>query len=251
MDFIQAIALAIIQAIAEWLPISSSAHLAIADRIFQANADVFYYVILHLATLLSLLIYFRKSLVKFWIDAESKTYITKNGWRVIIATIPVVIAGFFFHDIIESLFTDFRMIGIALIVNAAVLLATSYFKSENAKNDLSCNKSLAIGIMQMLALIPGISRSGITISAGIFAKIKKEELIMFSMMLSIPAIIGAGLYKIVTAPIIFSLPMLVGFIVAVPLGYLFLSLLIKTIRKGTFHDFWVYCLVIGIIMLFN
>lgn len=248
MNYIQAIVLGIVQSITEWLPVSSSAHLAITDRIFQINASLFYFVILHLATLISLCIYFRKDILKYFIDTKKKTLITTKGWYIIWASIPIFLAGYFFNNVIEIMFTDFSMIGSALIVNAIILFTTKYF---DGKNLITINEAIKIGVMQVFALVPGISRSGITISSGFFTGLKKEEVIMFSMMLALPAIAGATAYQLLITPFEFSLPMLVGFIIAIVSGYFALGLLIKRVREGTFSDYWVYCLILGLIMLFN
>jgi len=248
MNYIQAIILGIVQSITEWLPVSSSAHLALFNRVFQVDAGLFYFVLLHLATLISLCIYFRKDIIKYFIDTKKKSFVTTKGWYVVIASIPIFLAGFFFHDLIEGFFTDFKMIGSALILNAIILFTTKYFSGNN---EITISESLKIGIMQVFALVPGISRSGITVSSGFFTGLKKKELIMFSMMLSIPAIAGATAYQFMITPFEFSLQMLAGFIVAIICGYFALGVLIKAIKKGSFSDYWVYCLVLGIIMLFN
>ncbi len=251
MDYLQAIVLAIVQGITEWLPVSSSAHLAIASRIFQIETNLFYFVILHLATLVSLGIYFRKRIFSFFFDIKGGKILTKKGWYVVYASIPIFLAGFFLHDLIESMFVDFRLIGMALIANGLILLSTKLF---NGEKEITLHKAIGIGIVQMFALIPGISRSGVTVSSGFFAKMKKDEVIMFSMMLSIPAILGAFLYELFTVPYDPSLSILSiigGFIVAVGCGYFALRLLIKRIRQGRFNEFWSYCIVVGIIMLFN
>jgi undecaprenyl-diphosphatase len=141
------------------------------------------------------------------------------------------------------------MIGSALIVNAIILFSTQYFHGESTINGFN---GIKIGIMQAFALIPGISRSGITVSSGYILGLKKNELLMFAMMLSLPAILGAAGYEFIQAPLnSFTMQMGVGFIVAVFCGLFALHLLVKSIKKGTFYTYWSYCLVLGIIMLFN
>jgi undecaprenyl-diphosphatase len=246
MDFVQAIILGIVQGIAEWLPISSSAHLAIMGRIIDAAPDLFYYVILHLATLLSLVLFLRKDIFGYFV--ENNKGMTKKGKYVLIAVVPVFVAGFFLHNFIEMLFTDFFYIGIALIVNGVILFSTKFFSGNH---ELNSKNSLFVGIMQIFALVPGISRSGITISSGIVAKIKKEEVIMFSLMLSLPAIAGAFAYKLLTTPIVLTMPMMAGFIVSLIVGYFCVGMLINSIKSGKFSSYWSYCVVLGLILLFN
>jgi undecaprenyl-diphosphatase len=246
MNYVQAIILGIIQGITEWVPVSSSGHLAIVNRIMQMDADLTYYIILHLATLITLLFYFRKDIIPYLFNKE--TYLTKNALYVGLASIPIFAVGYFLHAPISQLFINFKLIGGALIVNSVVLFSTRFFNKEEPLNIF---KALSIGIMQAFALFPGISRLGTTVSTGIFARVKREELIMFTMMLSTAAIVGAGTYELLTTPLNFTLPMLVGFLVCIPCSYIALTKLIKTIRAGAFSKYWIYCLIVGIILLFN
>jgi undecaprenyl-diphosphatase len=246
MDFIQAIILGIVQGITEWLPVSSSAHLAIAGRIFQADADLFFFVLLHAATLLSMVLYFRRKIISFFIDEHAK--LTKQGIYVLYASIPVFIAGYLLHGFIEAIFTNFFFIGLALIANSAVLFITKYFRG---KEDIKIGKSIFVGFMQVFSLIPGISRSGITISSGIFSGMKKESAMMFSFMLAIPAISGAFVYQLIKTPFAINGAIIAGFTAAIISGYIALGILIKKIKQGEFYRFWTYCLILGIIMLFN
>ena len=248
MNTIQAAVFGFIQGLTEWLPVSSSAHLAIFNRIMQTDVNLFFYVLLHLGTLISLIIFFRGRILEYYTDKNSSAFISKKGIYTLLATIPILIAGFFLHDLIEAAFTNFFFIGIALIGNGVLLFLTRFFKGTNGIN---LRNSLTIGLMQVVALIPGISRSGITISAGHYMDMKKEDIIMFSMMLALPVITGAFLYELVTTPFVITGAMLVGFLVAIGIGYFALWLLIKRIRKGEFYRFWFYCIIVGIIMLFN
>ncbi|MCB9359196.1 undecaprenyl-diphosphate phosphatase [Candidatus Woesearchaeota archaeon] len=247
MDYINAIILGIVQSIAEWLPVSSSAHLAIFSKILDVNIDLWYIVLLHLATLISFMLFFRNDIADYFFDFKDKHF-TKKGFWIIYASIPIFIAGYFFHDLIEGFFTDFPLIGIALIVNGIILFSTRFFKPDGKLNP---GKGIFIGIMQMFALIPGISRSGITVASAHFAKLDAKEVIMFPMMMSLPAILGAVVYKFFTTPFSIDYAMFFGFIVAIIFGYFTLGLLVKNIKKGQFYKYWVYCVVLGIIMLFN
>ncbi|MFT4303864.1 MAG: undecaprenyl-diphosphate phosphatase [Candidatus Woesearchaeota archaeon] len=247
MDYINAIIIGIVQSITEWLPVSSSAHIAIAARILDVNIDLWYIAVLHLATVISFLLYFRKDIISYYIDTEQKK-LTKKAYIIILASIPIFIVGYFFHDIIERMFTDFPIIGIALIINGLILLSTKYFKLNK---DLNIKKGIGIGIMQMFALIPGISRSGITVSSAHFTGLNHKEVVMFPMMLSLPAISGAVFYKLITSPFNMNLPMFIGFIVTIIFGYYALSILVKNIKKGLFYKYWSYCVILGFILLFN
>ena len=247
---LKAIIIGIVQSITEWLPVSSSAHLAITSRVLQTEANIGFFVLLHLATLLSLALYFRKSIISYFFEKKSgkSIHITRKGMYIIYASVPIFIFGYLLHDVIEKAFTDFFWIGIFLIINAAVLFSTRYMKG---KKHITLLNSLFIGIMQVFALLPGISRSGTTISSGMFAGVNKEDAMMFSLMLAIPAIAGAFLYELIKTPFVIDGGIVAGFITAVIVGYFALGLLVKKVRKGKFHGFWIYCFILGIIMLFN
>lgn len=248
MELIQAVILGIVQGITEWFPVSSSAHLAIFNQIFQVEAGLFFYVLLHLATLLSVAIYFRGRIIEYFFSKQSSMIITKKGLYVVIATIPIVIAGFLFHDLVEKMFTNFFFMGIALIINSGLLFFTRFMKG---RRDVGFVNTFFVGLMQIFALVPGISRVGVTVSAGLYSGIKKGELILFSMMLSLPAIFGAFIYELFQSKIVFDASMIVGFIVTVVVGYFALGFLVKRIQKGEFYKYWLYCLILGIILLFN
>lgn len=250
MDLIKAIIIGIVQSITEWLPVSSSAHLAITSRLLQTEANIGFFVLLHLATLLSLVIYFRKKIITYFFEGKSgkNIHITKKGMYIIYATVPIIIFGYLLHDIIEKAFTDFFWIGIFLIINAAVLFSTRYMKG---KKHMTLLNSLFVGFMQVFALLPGISRSGTTISSGMLAGVNKEDAMMFSLMLAIPAMLGAFLYELIKTQFMIDAGIVAGFITAVIVGYLALGILVRKVRKGKFHGFWIYCFILGVIMLFN
>ena len=249
MEIIKAIVLAIIQGITEWLPISSSAHLAIASRIFNIEPDLFYYVILHFATMLSLIVYFRKDIKPYFYDPTKRFLVSLKGWWIITASIPVFFSGFFLYDIVNILFSEMRIIGIALLVNAALLFGTQFM---HTKHIITFPKALTIGLAQALSIIPGISRSGITAATGFYLNLRREEIISFAMMLALPIMLGATAYMAVTTPFShITIPMIIGFFVAFVCGYIAIHILIQKILKGTFSTFWLYCAIIGVILLFN
>ena len=245
MDYLQAIVIAIIQGISEWLPISSTAHLAAASKIMQVEPSLFYYALLHLASIAALVWYFRKEIPSYFIQEKK---LTPQGLYVVLATIPLIIVGMVFHQQISAMFNNFSMMGVALIANGAILFFTRFCHGQHT---LTLPRALTVGLAQAIAIIPGISRSGITISTGFFSGMKRETIILFSMMLSLPAILGAAVYEAYTASMQLTLPMLVGCIVAAITAYITLSFLINRIREGEFYKYWLYCVAIGIIFLFN
>lgn len=262
MNYIQAIIIAIVQGITEWLPVSSSAHLAIVSNFMKIESNISYFALLHVATLISLLIYFRKDVINYFIDFDSIKSVKifkKNTLYVIIATIPVFIVGFLFRHMIGELFSNIKLIGIALVLNAIILYSTKSKTKICKTKKNSITKSIFIGFAQALALIPGISRSGITTSASIFAnlnnkKTKNKEMMMFVLMLSIPAILGAGVYELLIITVFggleFTLPMLIGLLVCTLVGLISISLLVNAIRKNKLSNFSYYCLILGIVLLF-
>jgi undecaprenyl-diphosphatase len=262
MNYTQAIILGIIQGITEWLPISSSAHLALISKIIDVQPNISYFALLHVATIVSLMLYFKKEIFRYFIDFEKKRF-TTNTLYIILATIPVFLIGFFFHSFIENIFSNFSIIGIALIVNSFILLSTKIVsdkKTNEEEKGVTYFRSLFIGVAQIFALIPGISRSGVTTSASIFAGLKSPKddnktLMMFVMMLSIPAILGAGTYEILniilSKSLEITLPIIIGLIICTIVGFYSIKILVKAIKNNTISNYWVYCLVLGIILLFN
>lgn len=231
---------AVIQAATEFLPVSSSGHLALASH-FLGNSNIFFFTILHLASLLAVLIFTRKEIASmFLFNDEGKKLLT----YLIIGTIPAVLFALFFGKIIEQAFNSLLFLGFAFIITGIVLYSTKfthYFSRLGWKN------ALFIGVMEMFALFPGISRSGMTISAGLFSGLRKEGAAKFAFLLFIPVSIGAFVFEFGNA--YFSWSLVVGFVVAFVLSLLFLNMLYVIVRKGKFWIFAFYCWLIGIIAL--
>lgn len=235
------IMLAIIQAATEFLPISSSGHLALFGNSFS-GINLFYFTILHLASVLAILIYTRKEIKKLiTFDYEYRKLLL----YIIIGIIPAALVGFFFHNIIESSFTSNITIGIGFLFTGTILLAS--YKFQDTYQSLNKTKSLVIGLAQIAALFPGISRSGTTISFGLFSGLEKEEAFKFSFLMAIPLILGAVILEFKNA--YFSIELLAGFIVCTIFSLIFLNLLNQIIKRNYFWLFGIYCLILGIITL--
>lgn len=250
MEIIYAIILGIVQGITEWFPVSSSGHLVLLQEVFSIDADLLFDVFLHLGSLFVLIIYFWKDILKIlksivFFDTKSTDF--KLAIYIIVGSIPAAMVGLFFHDLLARLFQNLFAVGIAFMITGVVIFLTKY---RNLNASLNIKSSLLIGIAQAIAIIPGISRSGSTISVGILLGVKKEDIIKFSFLLAIPAIVGANLLEFRMAPQIELLPLLWGFIASFIAGYLTLSLLINIIKKGRFHYFSLYCWAIGLIAIF-
>jgi undecaprenyl-diphosphatase len=272
MTVIEAIFLGIIQGITEYLPISSTGHLTIAGRLMNLISDTnperwtAFIAVIQLGTLLSVLIYFRKDLfliVKDFIEqnisnrkkfSEQNTN-SKMGWYLIIATLPVVIIGLAFKDIIEGVFTkNLYVISISLIVLALILaVAEKKGKFDRSVSDIKWFDALIIGIAQTLALIPGSSRSGTTITAGIFLGFNRETAARFSFLLSIPAILASGVLQFYQSLDFINsemfLNLLISTIVSAIVGYLSIEFLLRYLKKYSTWIFIHYRIAIGIIIL--
>ena len=246
-----AIFLGIVQGLTEWLPISSSGHLVIVQQTLNLNVPLLFDVMLHFGTLLAVFVVFWKDIFKIFKSLFSLDFKSENGKIVkfiIIGTIPVALLGFFLHDIFESFFSNLFSVGIALIITGIILLLT---KKCRGRKKLNSSDSLLIGIAQAIALMPGISRSGITISTGLLRGIDKEKIYRFSFLLSIPAIIGANLLELSKQVIteIEKIPYIIGTIIAAIMGYLSLRFLFRILKGGKFYYFSFYCLILGILIL--
>lgn len=250
VTFLQAVILGIIQGITEWLPVSSSGHLALAQFFLGIEASVFYDILLHIGTLLVVCIVFREDILKILKAAaklDFKSEDGKLGLYIILASIPTALIGFTFHDLFSSFFSNLNMIAFALIFTSGILLASKFAKP---KREINWWNSLLIGISQGIAIIPGISRSGATISTGMLAGIDRLKAARFSFLLSIPAVIGAALFEAKAGIGEINLGTgLVGFVVAMIVGYLSIKLLLKIIEQKKFHYFAYYCFILGGVLL--
>jgi len=192
MSYFDAIFLGILQGLTEFLPVSSSGHLVLAEHILHAkNPGVAFELVVHLGTLLSVLIYFRRRILtllsSFFKKTETDT--RRMNYLLLVATIPAVIAGVFFKDFFESAFSAPVMTSIFLMVTGLILLLTALVPKGD--NVVTLWRAIFIGIGQAIAILPGISRSGSTISAGLFAGVNPVAAAEFSFLLSIPTIAGA------------------------------------------------------------
>jgi len=235
---INEITLAIIQAATEFLPVSSSGHLALASNLIS-EPNLFFITFLHLASLLAVLIFVRKELfflLKF--NKESNKLLA----YLIIATIPAALIGFLFSDVVERMFSSYLFLSIAFFFTGCVLLLT---KIKIRPKKQTWKNSLLVGLFQAIALFPGVSRSGITISVATLSGIKKEKAAKFSFLLFIPLSLGAIILNSGEAYINFSL--IVAFILCFVLSLAFLNLLYLIIKKDYFWMFGIYCFLISIL----
>lgn len=267
MDIIQAIIIGIVQGLTEFLPVSSSAHLVFVPQILGAESTLAFDTILHIGTLVAVVTYFWKDIVQMlraffaslldiihrrFKEGLKEDKYKKLVWLVIIGTIPAGLAGILFKDFFEGLFSNIPVVGFFLLITG-VLLYTSEMVSRRVKNKrglkkLSTKDSIIIGIAQACAIAPGISRSGATITTGLFLGMERELAARYSFLLSIPAILGAALVQakdITTVLDISTTVTIAGFIAAAITGYLAIKIVLKLISERDLLIFAYYCWIVG------
>lgn len=250
MDILQAVILGIVQGITEWLPVSSSGHLAIVEHLFGLKQPLLFDVMLHFGSLIVVMIFFRKEIFELikGIIAFDKSKL-KLLLMIIVASIPIAVVGLLFKDFIEYSFRSLKIIGIALLITSLLLFLSKYPVKKNKK--LGFFGAFVIGLFQALAVFPGISRSGSTISSGMLLGIKKEDVAKFSFLIFIPAIVGALILNVSDISEFNDLtPIIIGTVVSAVVGYFSLRLLMNVIKKDKFRYFSIYCLILGIVLLF-
>jgi undecaprenyl-diphosphatase len=272
LNLFEAILLGIIQGLSEFLPISSTGHITIVGKLLNLVSEnhpeswTSFIAVIQLGTMAAVLVYFAKDIFLIVKDFLKENLIhrkkfseqsvnSRMGWLVIIGTIPVVIIGFAFRDIIEGALTKnlyviaYSLIGLAIILAIAEKVAN--FKKD--LKDISVLDSFLIGIAQTFALIPGSSRSGTTITGGLFLGLKRDVAARFSFLLSIPAVLASGLFelyhslKYLTADM--SLNLVVATIVSGISGYIAIDFLLKYLKKHSTFLFVYYRIAAGIFIL--
>jgi len=255
MGYIDAIILGLIQGLTEFLPVSSSGHLVLIEHLLHAKIPgVTFELMVHFGTLMSVLIYFRKRIIQL-VRSLFVSGMERERMMVlylITGTIPAVIFALLFRDLIEHAFSSPLMSSVFLVVTGLILLSTTMHKNGNKNIDIF--GSLIIGLGQALAILPGISRSGTTISAGLLSGIKPVAAAEFSFLLSIPAIAGAIIfeYKEYSSINLDSIGQYaIGTILAFLSGLIAVYLLLDLIKKGKFKYFGYYCLLAGALGIYH
>jgi len=257
MSIPEAIILGVLQGLTEYLPVSSSGHLTIGSALFGINPEenLKFTVMVHVATVLSTLVilwkevvWIFKGLFKFEMNDEKKYTI-----NILISMIPIAIIGFFFKDSVESIFSSgVIIVGIMLLVTA-LLLTLSHFYKPRQKEEISYRDAFIIGLSQVVAVIPGLSRSGTTIATGLLLGNQKASLAQFSFLMVIPPILGEALLDIIkfsqgvdVTSTISSTALIAGFLAAFISGCIACKWMINLVRKGKLIYFAIYCAVVGI-----
>jgi len=248
MTIFQAAFLGMIQGITEFLPVSSSGHLVIFQHLFALSTPpVMFDIEVHASTLLVVLVFFRHQLKRL-------TFSTLKS--ILLATIPVVILGMSLNSHTSLLFDSLNLVGLGLLVSSLFLFSTKHTVSTKPattpNQPISIRQALLIGLSQASAIIPGVSRSGSTISTGLKLKLSRQTAFEFAFLLSIPSILGALVLQLLTldtsVPIDY-LPLIIGFLTAAPTGLLALTLLKRTLLKQKLYYFGFYCLGLSMLTL--
>ena len=260
MSWLEALVLGIVQGLTEYLPVSSSGHLAIGSALFgiEGEENLAFTIVVHVATVFSTLVILWKEiewifrgLFKFQMNSE-----TRYAINILISMIPIGIVGVFFKDTVESIFgSGLLIVGCMLLVTAA-LLAFSYYAKPRQKENISMKDAFIIGLSQACAVLPGLSRSGTTIATGLLLGNNKAKLAQFSFLMVIPQILGEALLDVLKlvkgediAGDIPTLSLVVGFVAAFLSGCLACKWMINIVKKGKLIYFAIYCAIAGLVTI--
>lgn len=276
MEWFEAVLLGLIQGLTEFLPVSSSGHLEIGKVLLgvETTDDLLFTTMVHAATVLSTIIVFRKQIwdllkgffcgIKDWKiapnDAGKKVLVCNDQTdyllKICLSMIPVMIMGLFFKDSVEALFGSIHVVGVALIVTALLLFFSDYasrpgkksiFPANDYRNGISYWQAFAIGLGQAFAVVPGLSRSGTTISTGLICGVKREAMAQFSFLMVLVPILGETFLEVVGgefgASSVGALPLILGFVSAFLSGLFACKVMIALVKKAKLSWFALYCLV--------
>ena len=263
MDWLESIILGLVQGLTEFLPVSSSGHLAIGKALLgvEPSGDLIFEVTVHAATVLATIVVFRKEIWKLlcglfkWKYNDETDYIAK----LCVSMIPVFVVGMFFKDKVEGAFGSMTVVGVSLIVTALLLTLSDWLSGrvsaavKQSRNGISVWQAFAVGVGQACAVLPGLSRSGTTISTGLLCGVKREHMAQFSFLMVLVPILGETFLDLVggemAASSIGTLPLLLGFISAFISGLFACKVMIALVRKAQLKWFGLYCALVGLAVL--
>ena len=256
MTYLEAFYLAVIQGLTEFLPISSSAHLILLSEYLGSDQNLFYDVSLHLGTLIAVCIYFKDDLKEIIASIFKDRSPSNNKllMQLIISSLPTLILGFILVDLIDSFLRTSAIIAITTIVFGVVLfVATFKTPKKMTVDEITIKEALIIGLAQSIALIPGTSRSGITISTGLFLGLDNKTASRFSFLMAIPTIGAIAAYQLVSVElnylIQYSHVNILGLFVSFIVAYITIDFFIRFINKIGFLPFVIYRIILGLILL--
>lgn len=257
MDTLQAIILGIVQGLTEFLPVSSSGHLQLANEILgtdlSPDSNLTFSLTLHAATVLSTIVILWAEIWKLLKGIFSRTFTAEQAYvlKIVISMIPVGIVGLFFKDYIEAAFSSIAVVGVMLLITAA-LLSFAYYAKPRQKEELSYRDAFIIGLAQAVAVLPGLSRSGSTIATGLLLGNKKESVAHFSFLMVLPPILGNALLDCLKGDFgggVETLPLVAGFVAAFVTGCIACKWMIDIVKRGKLIWFAIYCAVAGMVAL--
>ena len=266
MSWFEAVVLGIVQGLTEFLPISSNAHLRIVGAAFGwDDPGAAFTAITQIGTELAVLIYFARDIARIvsaWVGSlfnarRRHDPDARMGWLIIVGSIPIIILGLLFQKQIETNLRDLRIIAIALVAFSLVLYVADRIGAKNRElDDLTVGHGIVYGLAQALALIPGVSRSGGTITAGLFLGYTRSAAARYSFLLAIPAVLGSGLYEVyktfkggVHGAQVDWGPTIVATVLAFVVGLSVIAWLLRYLNRGSFTPFVVYRVVLGLAVL--
>jgi undecaprenyl-diphosphatase len=263
VNLFQAFVLGIVQGLTEFIPVSSTAHLLIGQTVFGIPADdamFSFLVIIQLGTIVSLFFFYWKDLlqlVQAFFARPFSTQENKLAWYIIIATIPALIAGYLLKDAAEALFKQPMLEASIRLFAAAILLALAEWLSKKNRHldSMTWFDALIIGVLQIIAVFPGASRSGTTISGGMFRGFDRPAAARFAFLMSVPVMLAAGAFQMLDVIKManagqFLLLLAVGFVTAAIVGWFAIKWLIGYLSRHSLYPFAVYCAVVGFIVFF-
>lgn len=251
MSWWEALLLGIVQGLTEFLPISSSGHLVLTNYLLGVvNESLVFEVSVHLGTLVAVIVYFRRDLLQVIRDFFAGGEMRRVGWLLILATVPTAIIGLAFKDTFEAAFASPRWASGGLLVTSLILFLAERVRREGRPMAKTrWGTALLVGFFQGLAIMPGVSRSGSTIGAGLFGGMERDAAARFSFLLAIPAILGAAVLNakdFASLPHEVVMPSLVGVVASALSGYAAIGVLMAVLRRGRLYGFAVYTLIVGV-----
>jgi undecaprenyl-diphosphatase len=256
MNWWQALVLGLVQGLTEFLPVSSSGHLVIFRELLGAEApqDLVFEITVHVATVLATIVVFRKQIIdllqglfKFKYNAQTDFIL-----KLVVSMIPVAIVGVFFKDKVEALFSSLTVVGCALLVTALLLFLSDRAKKKG-DGDITFGQALIMGLGQAVAVVPGLSRSGTTISAGLLSGASRNKVAEFSFLMVLVPILGEAFLDLVggdaAASSIGTLPLAIGFIAAFVSGLFACKAMIALVKKAGLKWFALYCAIVGLVVI--
>jgi undecaprenyl-diphosphatase len=265
MGWLEAVVLGVVQGLTEFLPVSSSAHLRLFGEIFGwDDPGAAFTAITQIGTEAAVLLYFRKDIARIvvaWLGSlagrHKKDPDARMGWLIIVGSIPIVVLGLLFQDDIETTLRDLRIVAIALVAFSLILYwADRVGAKQRELRDLTLGHGIAFGFAQAMALVPGVSRSGGTITMGLFLGYSRAAAARYSFLLAVPAVLGSGFfqaYEALTGDVagenVSWGPTIVATVIAFGVGLTVIAWLLRYLDRGSFTPFVVYRVLLGLLVL--